>query len=192
MNKEDFIDCLISMYPKTFENNADMWRSVYEQALPVDINFDDLFDWFLVNYNSANVAPGAGVFKPYLDKFAQDKQEKARQTQQREAQEGWKQLQKEIASVESEPIEYDLLEPLDLLKTHYTEPKAFVLSMQKRQETLPKFMKHGFIFFLNEEMREFRNYVNKLPHEKLKIMFWRKVARLIGSEDKYNELCRNL
>lgn len=180
------------MYPKTFENNANMWRNVYDQALPADINFDDLFDWFLVNYDKANVAPGSGFFKPYLEKHERDRQEEIKAKQQRDIQESFKQLQKEINDAENEPLAYDLLEPLDLLKTLYTDQKAFVQSMQERQNSLPKFMKKGFVFFLNEELREFRHYVNSLPNEKLKIMFWRKCAKIIGSEDKYNELCRNM
>lgn len=192
MNRDEFIDCLLSMYPKSFENNSDMWRNVYEQALPADIDFDELFDWFLVNYNNSSVAPGTGVFKPFVEKHAHNKQERQKQAQQKEALESWKQLKKEIAAVDNEPVEYDLLEPLDLLKKLYTKPEVFIQSMKARQNALPRFVKRGFIFFLNEEMKAFREYVATLPHEKLKIIFWRKTMKIIGSEDKFNELCRDM
>lgn len=193
MNKDEFINCIISMYPKSFtENNINTWREVYSQLFPESLDFDDLFDWFLVNYSNSAIAPGTGVFKPYLEKHERDRQEKIKQKQQRDMQEGMKRLKQEIDTFEKETVAYDLLEPLDLLKTLYSDQKAFVKSMQERQNSLPRFMKKGFVFFLNEELREFRHYVNSLPNEKLKIMFWRKCAKIIGSEDKYNELCRDL
>ena len=181
------------MFPKSFtENNINTWREVYSQLFPESLDFDDLFDWFLINYNSSSVAPGTGIFKPYLEKHERDQQEKIKAKQQKDIQESFKQLQKEINDAENESLAYDLLDPLVLLKSLYTDQKAFVQSMQDRQNSLPKFMKKGFVFFLNEELREFRHYVNSLPNEKLKIIFWRKCAKIIGSDDKYNELCRNM
>lgn len=187
MNKTDFIDCLISMYPASFKNNENIWRDIYAQVLPDDLNFEELFDWFLVNYDKSTIAPGTGVFKEFLELHYREKHdnyETEKRNQKREELAKIRQLTAKPENVQDER----LLDPLELLKSCYTTPQEFVKSMQERQTDNKRKQQEKQIFFSRSEMTTFSQFCRTLPHEYLKVAFWQSVAKLIGNKEKYVEL----
>lgn len=172
MDKATFIQALLEMFPNSFtESNTQMWIEAYSAVLPEKIDFQELFDDMLVNYNSTNYAPSTAFFKPYVDKQLERirlNKQKAFSTQQFEQ---WEK-EREEATKFDKPMTEPVLTPVELLKRENT-PYDY----------------RGY--FSQTQMQLFKNYVKTITMENLKIKFWQQVAQLIMG-GKNNELCRNV
>ena len=175
MDKMQFINTLLEMYPNSFtENNIQMWIDLLSKKLPNDINFQELFDDMVVSYQNTNVAPSTAFL---VNLAAKQRERNAQQAKAQEAikqAEQWKKEREEIEK-EDRPVTEKVLTPLEVLKEAY----------QGEQRNGSNH------YFLEPEMQVFKKYVRTIPTEKLRINFWKQVCSLI-SGGRINELCRDM
>lgn len=175
MDKIDFINTILEMYPSSFtENNTQMWIDLYTRKLPSNIDFQQLFDDLLVSYQNTNVAPSTA----FLMNLAVKQRERLKlQQKEKEAvlkAEQWKKEREEIEK-EDRPITCKILKPLEVLAKSYGD-------VERENKN----------FFTDVEMKTLRQYVKDvIPTEKLRIDFWQQVCRLIQGGN-LSELCRNM
>lgn len=167
MDKKEFIATVMAMYPQSFtKENQNLWMEIYLDFFPDDLDFQELFDDLLVNYQDKKIAPSTAFFTPYIQK---QKARKHKQSETFQKLELWKKEREEIEK-HDRPITSPILSPLEVLKKSSAE---------------------SGICFTNIEMKTLKNYVRTIPTENLRINFWRQVCSLILG-GKTNELCRDM
>lgn len=193
MIKKDFIDTIFAMYPSSFSaKTSEHWRRAYELALPDKLDYEKLFDWMLVNYNSTSQAPSPAFFSKWIADYqkAQNSRENIEQAN-RERKIQQENLRKLAEAERTLPADLVILDPLEVLKKSYTTPQAFITSMVERQKDNPAYtIKGKYIIFTKTEMLTLEEYARQLKNELAKCIFWRKVTNIIGSQAKFNELCK--
>ncbi len=166
----EFIGLLLDMYPNSFtEGNTQLWVDLYVKKLPVNLDYQELFDDMLVSYQNAHSAPSTAFL---LNLVAQQRERNAQKNKANETikqVEQWKKEREEIEK-EDKPVTCDILTPSEVIEEHYGQRK------------------HSD-YFTKNEMNTLRQYVAQIPTERLKIKFWIQVCQMIGGK---NELCRNL
>ncbi len=157
MDRIEFIKSLFEMYPESFAN-VERWLSAYLRKLPEEIDYEELMDDMLENYQNTRYAPGTGFFMPYIHKqLKRQSAQRERERQEAERQE-WEAERKRLE--EEDDGGYELLSPEQ------------VLGKKKSSK-----------FFTKEELAKFREYVNnEIPTENLKIKFWKEICELIKGE----------
>lgn len=176
MDKMQFINTLLEMYPNSFtENNIQMWIDLLSKKLPNDIDFQELFDDMVVSYQNTNVAPSTAFL---VNLAAKQRERNAQQAKAQEAirqAEQWKKEREEIEK-EDRPVTGKILTPIEVLKEAYRGEARIGENH----------------YFTKEEMQTFSKYARTvIPTEKLRIDFWKQVCSLI-SGGRINELCRDL
>ena len=195
MIKKDFIDTIFAMYPNSFSaKTAEHWQRAYDLALPNDLDYEKLFDWMLVNYNSTSQAPSPAFFSKWIEDYqkAQNNRRNLEQAnlERKMREENEKRLEEAEKSL---PKNLVILDPLEVLKKCYTTPQAFIDSMIERQKDNPCHKVKGkYIFFTKTEMLTLGEYAYNLKNELAKCLFWRKVISVIGSKTKFDELCKEI
>lgn len=68
MNRDSFLQSLFSMYPNTFtEKNLQTWHKAYCIVFGNrKIDYDKLFEVYIVNYQNTNTPPAPAWFKEHL------------------------------------------------------------------------------------------------------------------------------
>lgn len=75
MNREEFLTKLFSLYATTFNRgNGQAWTDAYKQVLSPDIDYDQLYDYMLSNYDEGGAPKPAWLKKNAV--YIQKEQEK--------------------------------------------------------------------------------------------------------------------